>query len=279
MLDSIDVDSIHTKEQKSQRSTNLVLTMSIGTSRNFLEITEKYMKNYSEKYKTDCIVLNDTSNIVVSSNTILNSLDLQCGRQRGGNAYYLKVLLINYYLNMYDKVLWLDDSCILSKHTENLFDMVEDGSIGAYNEGKLNNLKSWRYDYKFIQTYKNFKLDRIKYINSGVVVYTKKLKELFSIKNIILHKQLFKSEYPHQCYLNYILQSNAIPFVRFDKKYNDMFLHYTYQVGIPNNTTHIRSEYIRQNNSSIFHITGWWKHRYNVLKNIDTIMNSSITPI
>jgi hypothetical protein len=40
-----------------------------------------------------------------------------------------------------------------------------------------------------------------------------------------------------------------------------------------NSNTYIDPDYIKQNNSSIFHITGWWINRYEVLKNIDKVLD------
>jgi hypothetical protein len=265
----LNKESLDFLEQKSR---NLVLTMSLGVDRNFLDITEPYMKQYADKYGADFIVLDDDSYPILNYNKELNKLNLKCGRNYGGNSYYLKILLIHYYLEYYDKIMWLDDSCIVSPNTENIFDMVEDGSIGAYNEGSNLDLNSYKSDSRFIKLRKGFQINTTQYINSGIVIYTKKTRPLFSLENIILNKELLESTYPHQCYLNYILQSNCILIKCLDNKYNDMFLHYDYLKNRNNSDTHIDTEYIRTHDRSIFHITGWWKNRQEVLKNIADII-------
>ena len=252
-----------------QKSRNLVLTMSLGADRNFLDITEPYMKQYADKYGADFIVLDDDSYPILNYNKQLNRLNLKCGRNYGGNSYYLKILLIHYYLEYYDKILWLDDSCIVSPNTENIFDIVDDGSVGGCS---IINDKAKPREFTFIKDRKGFDINTTQYINSGIVIYTKKTRPLFSLENIILNKELLDSGYPHQCYLNYMLQSNGISIKCLDNKYNDMFLHYDYLKIRNNLDTHIDTEYIRIHDTSIFHITGWWTKRQEVLKNIADIL-------
>jgi hypothetical protein len=266
---------IFNKEEilNKQTSKNLVLTISIGKSRNFLEITEKYMKQYAEKCEADFIILDNDSSVILLFNKIFNSLNLKCGRKNGGNSYFYKAYSMYHYLEKYDKVLWLDDSCIVSPNTENLFNMINAGSVGGYAEGTNLNLKSWTNDFNFIKSLKHFEIDTTKYLNSGIVLYTKELRHLFSLENILLNKKLFESSYPHQCYLNYILQSNNISIICIDEKYNNLCLHYDYSKLSNNSNTYIDPDYIKQNNSSIFHITGWWINRYEVLKNIDKVLD------
>jgi hypothetical protein len=253
-----------------QKSRNLLLTMSLGADRNFLDITQPYMKQYADKYGADFIVLDDDSYPILNYNKQLNKLNLKSGRNYGGNSYYLKILLIHYYLEYYDKIMWLDDSCIVSPNTENIFDMVEDGSVGGCS---IINDKAKPLDFTFIKDRKAFDINTTQYINSGIVIYTKKTRTLFSLENIILNKELLESTYPHQCYLNYMLQSNGILIRCLDNKYNDIFLHYDYLKIRNNLDTHIDTEYIRIHDTSIFHITGCRTKRQEVLKQICVWLN------
>jgi hypothetical protein len=261
----------------SQNSKNLILTFSLGKDRNLLEITEKYMKNYAEKCEADFIVLHDDSLIIIKYNKVFDSIHLTCGRKYGGNSYYLKVSMIYHFLGKYEKVLWLDDSCIVSPKTENLFNIVKNGSVGGFNEGSNENLKSWKYDSKTIKTLKEFEINTTNYLNSGIVLYTKPIQHLFSLDSILANNELFTSTYPHQCYLNFMLQSNKIPIVCFDSKYNNMFLHYDYSERPTKEKIYIHPSYILlESESSIFHMTGWWgNYRYQVLKNIANIIDSA----
>jgi hypothetical protein len=172
---------------------------------------------------------------------------------------------------LYDKVLWLDDSCIVGQDAENLFDLVALGSIGGVSM-KIDKAK--KADYAFIKSTKKFEININKYLNSGIIVYTKQIRQLFSAQNIVSHKQLFASSYPHQAYLNYVLQANNVPIVCLNNKYNDCCLDYNYNTILNNSNTTVDSGYIETHSSSIFHITGWWLHRFKVLQNIDQVLSN-----
>jgi alpha-N-acetylglucosamine transferase len=47
-----------------------------------------------------------------------------------------KIEIINYYLNLYDRIIYLDDTCIVSPNTPNLFDLVSENKPGTYIESK-----------------------------------------------------------------------------------------------------------------------------------------------
>ena len=70
-------------------------------------------------------------------------------------------MVVHYYLKFYDKVLWLDDSAVVCANTENLFNMVDDNSIGGYNEGSNPSFKSWKNDFSYIKTFKDFEINKI----------------------------------------------------------------------------------------------------------------------
>jgi glycosyltransferase involved in cell wall biosynthesis len=249
------------------KSKTLVLTISLG--RDLIKITRQSMKNYAERVGADFLVLDDHSSFIIRHRS--SFIGCKSGRDYGGDSYFLKVLVIHEYLNLYDKILWLDDSSVVGPTTENLFDYVEDGSVGAHH---FDEDKAAPADVRFIKQTKGININKGSYINSGVVVYTKSLRPLFSLETIHKHAKLFESRYPHQAFLNYLLQVHNIPIVILGKQFNDMFLHYDYRSNRNMEQTTIDPKYIEQNQSSIFHITGWWKNRAGVLRNIVDHMNS-----
>jgi hypothetical protein len=246
--------------RKYRKGKNLVLTFVLGNDRSYREHTEKYMKSYADKCAADFMLLTDSNPIIKKHNSIFK--ELPSGREYGGTAWFLKVSIIHHFLSIYDKVLWLDDSCIVSPDTDNIFNKVTDGSIAAVKDKQ----KATKWNKAYIKLMTEIELDNDTFVNSGVVVYTKKMKEILSIKNIFKHKKLFESKYPHQAFLSYILHKNKIPIVLLNKKYNDLYLHYKNGEI----RTMIDKEYIKKHTSSIFHITGAWKNRSTVIKNIDT---------
>lgn len=178
------------------RSKKLILTMCLGKERKLLDITEPYMELYAAKTDADLIILNDDSPVII--NNIKHFKTLVCGRNFG-ESYFFKAFLIHHYLGIYEKILWLDDSCLVSPNTKNLFSMVENGTVAGHG---WSIDKARPVDSKFIKSIVDFSIDKDKYINSGVVVYTKKSRDLFSLENIIKYSKLFESRYPHQAFLN-----------------------------------------------------------------------------
>lgn len=247
---------------------NLILTASFGKNRNFLKYNLENMKKYAKKTNSDLVVLNDNSKLLKNNQLEETLKKLKIGR--GNNpSYYYKIFFVHYYLKYYEKVLWLDDTCYIKEDCEDLFKITKNGSIGAYPEGENSLLKSWRHDYKFIKNNKNFSINRFKYINSGIVVYTQKIRNILSSKNILDNKILIKSPYPHQSILNYLIQKNNIKITCFDEKYNRMFLDFRYSNKNRNaKPKDIKISYLKDNSNKIFHITGYYKNRMKISEHI-----------
>lgn len=251
-----------TRRQVNSSEKRLILTFIIGKDRSYSKYTKSHMKEYADKCNADFLLLSENDHIIKKHSDIFK--DLQSGRDYGGTSWFLKVSIIHHFLNTYDKVLWLDDTCIVSPYTENIFNKVKDGSIAAVKDKS----KAINWNRAYLKLMTNSEIDRDKFINSGVVVYTKKMKDILSIKNILEYKHLFLSKYPHQAYLTYMFYKNNIPIVLLNKQYNDLYLHYTSKMI--RNT--VNKEYIIRHCSSIFHITSAWKNRTNVIKKIDSII-------
>jgi len=253
-----------------ESSKHLILTMSIGDSRNFISITYPYLKRYADKCGADLIVLDKHSELFREK-----FKDIVCGRKVNSICYILKVYSIYHYLENYEKILWLDDTCMIKKHTDNLFDMVPPGHIGGYNEGELKCLNSWKYDKKFIYTQKKFDICERNYLNSGVVVYTRECRHLLSPESIYEHKDLFQSDYPHQAFLNYQLQSNSIPLTLFDKNFNALMVCCEYnQKGQQIKGNNLCADIIDKDSICIYHITGFYINRLQLLQRLHEIFTS-----
>ena len=247
-------------------SKNLILTISLGKERNFIEITKDNIQKYANKTNSDFIIIDDNSEII-------NDLDktLKVGR-KNGIAYILKIYCIYKYLEIYEKILWLDDTCLIKNNTENLFDLLNDNYIAGFNEGKNKNLNSWQFDQKFIKNNMNFDIDPVFYINSGIVLYSNKIRNFLSLENINNNYKLLQSLYPHQAFLNYIIQKNNIPLKLLDESFNIMFINDGYTENeknlLPEN---IIEKNIIKDSNKIYHITGFYKNRYNILMGLKNI--------
>jgi hypothetical protein len=249
-----------------ESSKYLILTMSLGDSRNYINLTYPYLKRYADRCGADFLVLdNDNSDFIQKK-----FQDISSGRKGGGNCYILKAYVIYHFLEKYEKVLWLDDTCIIKKHTDNLFDFVPAGSIGGYNEGEIESFRSWKYDKEFIAEHTQFYINERNYLNSGVVLYTRECRDLFSPESIYEHHELFQSKYPHQAFLNYSIQVNKIPLVLFDKKFNTLLVCCEYdKKGQRMKGCDLCEEKIVLDSGCIYHITGFYNSRYELLERLN----------
>lgn len=256
-----------TRKNKHAMDKNIILTFVIGKDRHYIQYTKSHMENYAKKCGAEFILLTENDPLIKKHNSIFK--DIPTGRGYGGTSWFLKISIIHHFLNIYDKVLWLDDSCIVSPYTENVFNEVKDGYIGGVKDKPR--AANWLRAY--LKLTMDTEIDRDIFINSGVVVYTKKMRDILSIKNILKHKHLFMAKYPHQAFITYMFHINKIPIILFNKNYNDLYLHYK------NNMLRnaVNKEYIVEHRSSIFHITGAWRNRLNVIKEIDSIVKEYMT--
>ena len=158
---------------KLAKKPRLILSASIGKSRNFIELTRQFMEEYAKKTNADLIIIKDSDPII----GILDKIQYPTGRNNN-NVYVLKIKFIFYYLNYYRDILWLDDTCIIKPDTCDLFNYINNNHIVAFNEGVLPSMKSSKYDKKFIQDKMNFSIKYRPQNLSQIVGHTKIINEL-----------------------------------------------------------------------------------------------------
>jgi len=237
----------------------LILTICLGKDRNYIDYTRKSMIDYAKRTGSDIKILNDDDAVIKKYSAMFSQL--KSGRSYGGTSYFLKVALTGHYLEKYSKVLWLDDTCIVGPKVVNLFDKVRDGEVGACPDKP--NCAAPVTDFNFIKDTSGFKIDIYTYINSGVVVYTKGMRHLLSVDNMLENNRLFEGPQPEQGYLNYLFQINKVPIILFDRKYNDMVLNIDYVEHYNSKKAGsiskiVDKKFVKSHKSHIFHITGWW---------------------
>lgn len=194
---------------------NLVLTASFG-DRPFKKYTIDSQQRYAEKIGADfrCVEEFDVD----------DRYDFPIGR-KGNKAYLIKLLVVQQALEEYDRVIWFDDTCVVSSDTPNLFDIVPYELFGAHNEGILGwvladeQTKSLyeRHDMPNIITSQN-------YFNTGVMVVSQHHQTIFSDNVIIKLGQLghFKNAYPEQTYLNYLVAKHRLGYFALPSIFNRM---------------------------------------------------------
>ena len=138
----------------------------------------------------------------------------------------------------------------------------------AYNEGDNKELNSWRDNELYIKNVTDFSIDTNNYINSGVVLYTKDINKYLNNETLIKHKSLFNNPYPHQCFLNFVIQYYKIKLKLIDSSYNQIFMNCSYSSGRNTTPEMIGDEFVFSDTNSIFHITGFYKNRLAIVKYI-----------
>ena len=253
---------------------NAIITMNLG-NRVFINYTKPFMIKYSKKTNSKLIVIDD-NNIKNITKSFPRLNEIIIGRNNN-RSYLYKVLVILYYSKIFNKILWVDDTCFIKETCINLYDIIEDNYIMAYNEGEYKELNSWKNNEAHIKKLTGFSINTNNYINSGVVLYAKDINKILNIDKIIKHKELFNNQYPHQCFLNYIIQYYNIKLKLISKSYNCMFMNCSYKDGRNiKSKESIGNEFILSNKNFIFHITGFYKHRLNIVKYISEILSEHI---
>lgn len=219
----------------------LVLTGTLG-ERPFTKYTFPNLEKYAEKCGADFIVEKD--------DTIPENLQgVKLGRENN-KAYLSKLIWIRKYLEKYDKVLWLDDTCFVNLEVcPNLFDFVPMGFVAAVPES----IEPWSgYGVAFPDYIKRAGLNtngKDCSFNTGIVMYTstEEIKDIFKDK-WILHKafaQSWSTPWPDQMYLGVLIAYFKIKRISLDSKFNRMYMLPKYSTDIP------RSDFFDENGKYI----------------------------
>ncbi len=175
-----------------------VITLTIGDFfKEMSKITHPYIKAYAEKIGADFIIIDECK---ISKTT----------------PHWEKFQLLE-YLSKYDRVLYIDTDVLIKKDCPNLFDIVPEDKLGAFNEAPFTERRdiaieriSDDYDYK------NFQWNG-KYYNSGVLVLSKKHRYLFRKPE----KEV--SNFFEQSYFNLVLIQNNTEMFDLNYKFNRMY--------------------------------------------------------
>ena len=104
----------------------VVVTLSIG-KRSHFGVTRVPMLAYAQRVGAELVVVDSYEHPCLARwNDTLRT---------GVNSHFMKLPLLQYFLQQYDQVMFLDDDVLLSPHAPNLFDTVPCESIGAVVEG------------------------------------------------------------------------------------------------------------------------------------------------
>jgi len=173
---------------------NLILTISIG-QRPWTKLTIPLMKKYAEKHGYEFKLISD------KFTSEKNAKEHKC------SIYQL--------LDTYDRILYLDDTCIIHPKCPDLFNLVSENLLGVLIESPTffeltQTLKN------ACMTYNGFYDDKdIRWFNSGVMVISRQHKEMFLPSKFYLVNGFFD-----QAYFNATRIKNNIEIYDLTEKYN-----------------------------------------------------------
>lgn len=239
-----------------------LLTLNIN-HRPFINITKPYMILYANKIKAD-FLLDDRLD------SFIDTLGYIPAQRSNIQAYLQKCISIYHYLDKYDRIMFIDDTCMIHPHTPNLFQLCDSTMIGGFNESQLKDINSYEYDLNYIQNRKQITITH--YLNTGILIVSKCHRYLFSPSMIEEHLDLFESKYPTQCYLNYLIGRDNVPIFSLEEKFHQQCL-FNYKDNSNRNVKKLPSSYIIEliYSQFIFHITGYYKYRLFIIKQINEI--------
>lgn len=237
-----------------------IIVISIG-KRDFSNICIKTMQDYAKKLNADLIIKTSIPILVKVFDWLLikKSRDII-------SVYIYKILIIGQYLKHYKRVLLLDDSCIMNADAPNIFDTINGGFIGAYEEGKRSELKSFIKDKKYILRRRKYSISH--YYNTGVIVADRKARSIFSLGKVLANIDLFCSAYPDQAYFAFVVNKMGVNIQGIDEEWN-YTPHVCYEDTKNRELTKLPAELIKiASTKYIVHVTGYYTYRYSIIKQI-----------
>lgn len=124
----------------------------------------------------------------------------------GGTKVYSRCqkLGIGYLFDLYDRIIQLDDTCMVSPIAPDLTALVPQTAIGCYVEGAdlHDRYRSYFEIHKEVYNRVNA-LSKERFFNGGVAVYSRSHSALFDIGNIPWSSILADKHFPHQGYLSH----------------------------------------------------------------------------
>lgn len=212
-------------EQSSTK--NAIVTFSSTERRYITKQKIKYLESIAKEWNCDLLIYRDPSDLL-NHKQIQNISKFKSFRQNILN-YVCKLLSIHNALKKYDRVLWLDDTCIITPYAFNPFCIVPEDSIGALVLPKETELGEPMFDFAFLKQRRGIDIQNA-YCNNGVLVVPSCYRDIFSLKEIIKNKDLLVSPYPTQAIQNYLMQLHECKLFDITALFNLMPCHYHYDV-------------------------------------------------
>jgi len=179
-----------------------IITLSIGSSFDAMfSIAKPFLNAYGRRINADVITIN---------RKVIN-----------GYAPHLEKFQIYTLLDIYDRLVFFDTDIIVSEKTPNIFEIVPEAAIGAIYDNPNNSISDMNRKKEILLSQKS--LGDIGwtrgYINSGVLVLSKRHKNIFKHPEL---RYTLQSSFKDQTLINYEIQKHGHSIYKLDRKFNGM---------------------------------------------------------
>jgi hypothetical protein len=180
-----------------------ILTISIGNNRKSIsKYTKPLVAKYCEKYSLDHIFIEHNHQDIANNNVRFN-----------------KPLFLYDYIHGYDRIILMDDTCLINPECENLFDLIPKKTIGALLESSYFDRIQAIKDIANIFNEKKYK-DWVM-INSGVLIVDKSHVEFLKFTNKRINNMInFNGTYMDQSLISYSINKLKLKITDIGEKYN-----------------------------------------------------------
>jgi len=184
-------------------------------------------------------------------------------------AYACKAYLPWRYLERegYDRVMVVDDTCVVRAGTPNVFDLVPYGSCGYTRTSDSHAEESFETIRDFVGKtgLPSVTFDPRRYMNSGVMVYDRSMAAALHPEKIRAAASLLFARFPNQTLMYYLLGSGQVPQHELPKAFNAMPA-----LNLPAEERKMLKD-VRphvQDGVFIYHLSAFYGHRRELLRQL-----------
>ncbi len=138
------------------------------------------------------------------------------GSYRWGN--FEKLACVR-YLDRYERILRLDTDIIIRPDTPDIFPLVAEGTVGGVQENVGGRWVNRGLQMQRAMAFNPINWDGV-YINSGVVVIDRSMRELFTVPDKRMLRKL--GQFKEQTWLNYLIAKYNVPKTVLGREWNGL---------------------------------------------------------
>lgn len=247
------------------RSKHAIVMLSLGKRRTWRNHAFSTFARVAASWNVDAhlVTRDDASEILTSD------LARSPGRTHK-RAYALKSYYAWRFLteHKYSKVLMVDDTCVIHPRAENIFDLYRTAPVAFKATAPAHARESFDHIQKLTDEGRaeQVEFDERLYGNTGVVLYTRDVADVFNPGAINLARDMLYARFPHQTLFYYLHRKSKVPVELMEPRWN-----LTPGLELPANSRKqlmSASDYISLEKHAVMHFTGFYAHRANLVENL-----------